>query len=91
MSNATDARSYVGFSPYIAGELEMNGERFSLASLAPGKLELHQAKEFPAGRATLRITVDRAVDVRVIELHEGIDPQRREQPFRVVEKMSAVA
>jgi hypothetical protein len=80
-----ESLSDCGYSPYLLAVLEVAGEELNVAALGPGKLTIRNAKALPACRAVLRVTIDQDVDARVVDLYEGIDPQRREQPFRVVE------
>jgi hypothetical protein len=81
-----------GFSPDLTIELFVADERFNVASLGPSEMALRGARPMPAGRGTLRITLDGKVMSHDVHLSNGIDPDRDLQTYQVVEgKQEAAA
>jgi len=85
------SKTYSGYSPPVTIELEVGASKFSVGSLSADKLALRDAKSLPPLSGVVRLTVDGHVTVYHVELPEGIDPQRDEQIYHVVESdVSAV-
>jgi hypothetical protein len=80
-----------GYSPPIAIELIIHGQRFDVASVGPDRAILRDARALNAGLGIIRLTVDAHVTVYQVDLTQGIDPARTEQPFMLIGVESEVA
>jgi hypothetical protein len=80
-----------GYSPPITIQLQLNGERFNVASVGSRQAILRDARVMPAGIGTVRIDVDGDVTEYQVNLFNGIDPQQVEQPFVLLGVKSEVA
>lgn len=74
-----------GYSPDLSIELLLGDDRFNVASLGPNEMALRGARPMPAGRGTLRITLDGKVMSHEVHLSDGIDPDRDLQTYQVVD------
>lgn len=89
--NANPASSDQGFSPPIAAELLLHGQRINVASLGPHSLIARANRPAAPGPATVRLTVGDQLTIYQIYLPHGIDPDRIEQPFELAKESSEAA
>ena len=71
-----------GYSPPLSITLGLDGRQFNVAELGPDFLRLHGAVAVPPHPGTVRIEIDGRPTVFRIDLFDGVDPQRKRQPFR---------
>lgn len=84
MTMHSSSLPYSGYSPEISMELEVEGQTFSIGSMSTDKLILRNPAPLPPTAGVARLTVDGKVRLFHIELHEGIDPVRAEQVYRLL-------
>jgi hypothetical protein len=72
-------------------ELAMGAERFRVASVDSEGIVIRAARRFPAGRGTLRLVVDRRVTTYHVYLPDGIDPERTDQSYQLLEAVEEAA
>jgi hypothetical protein len=90
MSNP-QPQSMADYSPFIAMELEMRGERFNVAAIDPESISLRDARPMSPGQGTVRLTVGSNVTILVIDLHEGISNDRTEQAYTLINQIEGAA
>lgn len=81
------ARSYAadaGYSPPIHIALELHGQWFDVAEIGPEFVRVRNSLPVPAGIATVRLEVGGQHTVSQVDLFDGIDPERKRQPCRIV-------
>ena len=72
------------YSPDLSAELTLHGERFAVAALGPDELVVRSARPVTAGHGTVRMVIDGQPTVYHVDLWLGIDPDRREQAYRMI-------
>ncbi len=80
-----------GYSPPITIELIVQGQQFNVASLGPDNAILRSARSVQPGTGMIRLTIDGHLTIYHIDLPQGIDPQRNEQPFVLIDATSEAA
>jgi hypothetical protein len=79
------------YSPFIAMELELHGERFDVAAIGPESVRLRNAKSMPPGQGTVRLTVKDNVTILVIDLYQGIAVDRARQAYTLINQIEGAA
>jgi hypothetical protein len=90
MSNP-HTRSFADYSPHIAMELELHGQRFNVAAIGPDSIRLRDARPMPPGQGTVRLTVGDNLTILVIDLHDGIVVDRRGQAYTLINQIEGAA
>ena len=72
-----------GYSPFIAAQLLVAGQKFKLAAISADHVVVREAQPLPAGPATIFLQVDERESIRDIHLTQGIDPSQDKQPYTV--------
>jgi len=79
------------YSPFIAMELELHGERFDVAAIGPESLRLRNARPMPPGQGTVRLTVKDNVTILVIDLYHGIAVDQTRQVYTLINQIEGAA
>ena len=80
-----------GYSPPISIELVLHGHRFNVASVGPNMAILRNARKLEPGNGIIQWNVGGQITVYHAILPQGIDPQRNEQPFVLIDATSEAA
>ncbi len=73
------------YSPLITIELIVRGQQFNVASLGPDNVILRSARSLQPGTGIIRLMIDGHLTTYHVNLPQGIDPQRNEQPFVLID------
>lgn len=87
----TQYSAFTGYSPEISAELLIHGERFNVGSLGPDELIVRAPRPIKPGPGTVRLTVDGRVTLYHIDLFNGIDPTRVDQPYKLLSTFEEAA
>jgi len=75
------------YSPFIAMELELHGERFDVAAIGPESIRLRNARPMPPGQGTVRLTVNDNVTILVIDLYDGVAVDQARQAYTLINQI----
>lgn len=89
--NPTDKGYDEGYSPDIVMTLFLGGEQFDVWTVGPSEMTLHDPRPMRPGKGSLQIRIADSVSIYPMELTEGIDPARREQPCRRLDSTADAA
>jgi len=82
--SAEQPSSEYGSSPSISAELFFCGNRFQIESLGREQVALRAPRALGPGRGEIRLVVGSQLTLIQIDLAEGIDPGRHDQPFVLI-------
>jgi hypothetical protein len=80
-----------GYSAEVSIELQVGAERFSVASFGGDRMIIRSPRALSRCAGTVRIIVDNHVSTCTVELIDGLDPTRRDQPYRLLKAAEAAA
>jgi hypothetical protein len=79
------------YSPFIAMELELHGERFDVAAIGPNWIRLRNPRPMPPGQGTVRLTVNDNVTILVIDLYHGISVDQVRHAYTLIDQIEGAA
>jgi hypothetical protein len=83
--DSTSLSSGGGNSPDISALLHLHGHRLNVASIGPTTLAVRTDTAVAPGTGLVRLTVGEKVTIYHVNLFEGIDPARLDQPFKLID------
>jgi hypothetical protein len=81
---STSLSSGSGNSPDVSAVLHLHGHSLNVASIGPASLIVRTDTAVAPGTGLVRLTVGQKVTSYQVDLFEGIDPARLDQPFQLL-------